>query len=123
MESRLMRLSITMVVAVLPLCLIGCQKPDPVVVKVPVAIEVQKVTLPERPVLPIVEEGDSLEIACQKMAAGLVLMVDYSLKLETLIKPYAKAPLDVRPERLPNPTRIPERIASANPDSARQPGP
>lgn len=95
-----MRVFATVVLAVLPLCSIGCQKPDPVVIKVPVAIEPPKVTLPDRPVIPIVEEGDSLEILCQKVIAGWSLMVDYSLKLETLIKPYAKAPLDARPERL-----------------------
>lgn len=118
-----MRLSITVVLAVLPLCLVGCQKPEPVIVKVPVAIDPPKVTLPDRPALPIVEEGDSLEIACQKMAAGLVLMVDYSLKLETLIKPYAKAPLDVRPERLPDQPRNQDRLTAANPEPPRQPGP
>ena len=53
-------------------------------------IDPPKVTLPERPVIPIIQDGDSIEIACQKMAAELVLMVDYSLKLEALIKPFAK---------------------------------
>ena len=99
---------------VLSLCLLGCKKPEPVIVKVPVPIDPPKVTLPERPVIPVIQDGDSLEIACQKMAAGLVLMVDYSLKLEALIKPFAKAPLDARPERLPDQPRNTERPMASN---------
>lgn len=116
-----MRRFITIALAVLPLCLLGCKKPEPVIIKVPVPIDPPKVTLPERPVIPVVQDGDSLEIACQKMAAGLVLMVDYSLKLEALIKPYAKAPLDARPERLPDQPRNPARVAQANPGETGKP--
>lgn len=114
-------------IAVIMAVLLGgtacCKKPDPVIVKVPVAIDAPKVTMPERPVIPVVQEGDSLEDACRKMATGMALMVDYALKLETLLTPYAKAPLDARPSRLPDQSSNPQRLAASDPKQAGGPGP
>lgn len=87
---------------------LGCKRieKEPIIVKVPVPIECPKVVLPDRPILPVVQNGDDVATMVKKMAVGIAMLVSENEQLRALLAPYSKPappikPLDLNPSEKP----------------------